>query len=88
MSRLHEMKVAANAGDHPQIPRGSESNRAGTRKTRTMAKTARACGFNYTPTTGWRERSQVRSSKIIKSGSIKGMRKQAKIGARGDAKQA
>jgi hypothetical protein len=83
MSRLHLMKTGKITAP---TPTGVESNRKGERKTKIRAKTARALGFNYTPTAGWRTRSQIRSTKMVKAGSIKGMKKQAKETVKGDAK--
>lgn len=84
MSVLHEMKI----GKISTSPnRGGESVRAGTR-TRTKVKTAKSLGLNLTPTTSWRVRSQgkIKSMKMIKSGQIKGMKKQAKSVSVGDQK--
>lgn len=84
MSILHEMKT----GNYPhKVQPGGVSIRSGTRMTRTRAKTAKACGFNYTPTSPWRERTQgARSSKMLKAAQIKDLKKQAKTVASGDGK--
>lgn len=84
MSNLHEVKT-----NQREIVNtaGTPSARAGTRTTRTRAKTARALGHDFTPTQGWRERSQIRSSKMVKSGQVKGFKKQAQETVSGDAKK-
>jgi hypothetical protein len=86
MSQLHAMKVEGNA----HFPTGGYvSGRAGTRKTRTLAKTARANGHDYTPTQGWRERSQgMDSAKVRRAKEVKGMKKQAQETVKGDVKKA
>jgi hypothetical protein len=67
---------------------GTTSVRSGTRKTRSLAKTARACGHDYTPTSGWRARSQgMDSAKIRKAKELKGMKKQAQETVKGDVKK-
>ena len=71
----------------PNALEGNVSIRTGQRTTKTRAKTARACGYNHTPTEGWRERSQgIKSTKMVKSGQVKGMKAQAKSTVKGDAK--
>lgn len=84
MSYLHEMKVAFNNGSVPNIRRGTESARAGTRNTKTRSKTAKALGYLYTITDAWRKRSQIRSAKSHKSKSVVGQRKVAQKMAEGD----
>jgi len=60
MSRLHEMKTGAVP---PKLPVKMEASpRRGTH-TKTIAKTARALGFNYTPTLGFRARKQGEGGK-------------------------
>ena len=84
MSYLHEMKVAFNKGAVPNIRKGTDSARAGTRNTKTRSKTAKALGFLYTITKSWRERSQIRSVKSQKAKSVVGQRKVAQKMAVGD----
>jgi len=75
-------KISPNRND------GHISIRAGQRTTKTHAKTARACGYNYTPTSGWRVRSQgTKSTKMVRSGQVKAMKVQAKSTVSGDAKK-
>lgn len=62
MSRLHEIKKGATPLTKA-VPMPSASPRQGTRTTKTMAKTARACGHNHTPTEGWRARKQGEGGK-------------------------
>ena len=84
MSRLHLMKTGKIS--HTPI-QGGVSNRAGTRTTRTRAKTARALGFDYTPVGSWRERSQgQKSTKMVKAGEMKKLKKQVKEISTGDQK--
>ena len=83
MSRLHELKL-----NPPATIPGNVSGRAGTRHTRTRAKTARSLGQNYTPTQGWRERSQgLDSAKIRMAKEMKGMKKQAKETVQDDSRK-
>jgi hypothetical protein len=66
---------------------GYISSRAGTRTTRTRAKTAHALGHNYTPTGSWRTRSQgQKSTKMVKAGEMKKLKKQVKEISTGDQK--
>lgn len=88
MSRLHEIKIAAIAGTKPAIQHSTASPRAGTRTTRTRAKTARALGHNYTPTQGWRDRSQgVEAGKQKRKNAIRDLKQQVKRIEKGDAKK-
>ena len=84
MSYLHDMKVAFNKGAVPNIRKGTESARAGTRNTKTRSKTAKALGYLYTITAPWRERSQIRSAKSHKAKSVVGQKKVAQKMAAGD----
>lgn len=94
MSRLHDLRVGgldntelmpnqqtANIrtyGDKLQATLGADSPRKGTRRTRTMAKTARACGSNYTPTFFWGDRHLGEAGNAYKHSNRRAQTAQAK----------
>ena len=66
-----------------------EGKRFGNHSTKTRAKTARACGSNYTPTGSWRDRNQgIAGAKSSKTKADITMMKKARQMARGDVKEA
>ena len=83
MSRNHDIKLGA-APLTKASPKLADSPRKGTRTTKTMAKTARACGFNYTPTGSWRGRKQGEGGKDYGKRVQKAMLQTAKAHKKGD----
>lgn len=83
MSRLHEIMKGAPALTKAP-PKMADSPRKGKHMTRGLAKTARALGFNYTPTAGWRARKQGEGGKDYGKRVRATMMKQAKAVAVGD----
>src|SRR5512138_494350 len=99
MSRLHEVKVKGldnvevlpilqtvnvrTCGDRLLQLTGDWSPRKGTRK-RTAMKTAKALGFNATPTGSWDSRKQGESGKAWKLKHEKSLRNQARAAKKGD----
>lgn len=85
MSRLHEIMKGAPPMSKA-APKLADSPRKGNHKTRGLAKTARALGYNYTPTSGWRARKQGEGGKDYGKRVRATMMKQAKAAATGDIK--
>ena len=81
MSQLHEMKTSPVAPTLP--PRMEASPRKGTH-TKTMAKTARACGSNYTPTKGWRDRKVGEGGKEYQKRVANRLKETIKANSKGD----
>jgi hypothetical protein len=69
------------------IIQGTPSARAGTRRTRTKEKTAKAMGLHFTPVMSWRSRSQLKSTKMVKQGQIRAVKKGMKEAKAGDTKR-
>jgi len=81
MSQLHDMKTRGAPLKERTVY--EKSPRAGTH-TKTRAKTAKACGSNYTPVLGWRARKVGESGKAYGKRVKTGILDNIKAARRGD----